>query len=83
MPPAVSDLIELVGIGVTGWFTYRYVTVGPDRCAPPGSSRQRAARSAQQQQPQQQAGAASCRLVPLGSRPQLLCRQRATLWLRH
>jgi hypothetical protein len=27
----VSDLIELVGIGVTGWFTYRYLTVGPDR----------------------------------------------------
>jgi hypothetical protein len=29
--PAVSDLIELVGVGVTGWFTYRYLTVGPDR----------------------------------------------------
>jgi nitrogen regulatory protein PII-like uncharacterized protein len=27
----VSDLIELVGLGVTGWFTYRYLTVGPDR----------------------------------------------------
>lgn len=29
--PVVSDLVELVGIGVTGWFTYRYLTVGPDR----------------------------------------------------
>jgi len=30
-PNAVSDLIELVGVGVTGWFIYRYLTVGPDR----------------------------------------------------
>jgi hypothetical protein len=29
--PIVSSLIELVGISVTGWFTYRYLTVGPDR----------------------------------------------------
>lgn len=29
--PVVSDLIELIGIGVTAWFTYRYLTVGPDR----------------------------------------------------
>ncbi|GBF97316.1 hypothetical protein Rsub_10007 [Raphidocelis subcapitata] len=29
--PVVSSLIELVGISVTGWFTYRYLTVGPDR----------------------------------------------------
>jgi nitrogen regulatory protein PII-like uncharacterized protein len=27
----VSDLVELVGIGVTGFFVYRYLTVGPDR----------------------------------------------------
>jgi len=29
--PVVSDLIELVGVGVTGWFTYRYLVFGPDR----------------------------------------------------
>jgi hypothetical protein len=29
--PVVSDFVELVGIAVTGWFTYRYLTVGPDR----------------------------------------------------
>jgi hypothetical protein len=29
--PIVSDFVELVGIAVTGWFTYRYLTVGPDR----------------------------------------------------
>ncbi|KAI8473462.1 MAG: CAAD domains of cyanobacterial aminoacyl-tRNA synthetase-domain-containing protein [Monoraphidium minutum] len=29
--PVVSDLVELVGIGVTGWVVYRYLTVGPDR----------------------------------------------------
>ncbi|KAF6262645.1 CAAD domains of cyanobacterial aminoacyl-tRNA synthetase-domain-containing protein [Scenedesmus sp. NREL 46B-D3] len=29
--PIVSDLIELVGIVVTGWFTYRYLVFGPDR----------------------------------------------------
>jgi hypothetical protein len=27
---AVSDLVELVGIGVSGYYLYRYVTVGPD-----------------------------------------------------
>jgi hypothetical protein len=35
----VSDVIELVGIAVTGWFTYRYLTVGPDRWAPAGARR--------------------------------------------
>ena len=30
MHPAVSDLIELVGVGVTGWYVYRYITAGPD-----------------------------------------------------
>eukprot|EP00878_Enallax_costatus_P001021 GHUV01001155.1.p1 GENE.GHUV01001155.1~~GHUV01001155.1.p1 ORF type:complete len:173 (+),score=31.87 GHUV01001155.1:67-519(+) len=29
--PIISDLIELIGIGVTGWFTYRYLVFGPDR----------------------------------------------------
>jgi len=29
--PVVSDLIELVGVGVTGWFVYRYLVFGPDR----------------------------------------------------
>jgi len=29
--PIVSDLIELVGIGVTGWFIWRFLLFGPDR----------------------------------------------------
>lgn len=29
--PIVSNIIELIGIGVTGWFTYRYLVFGPDR----------------------------------------------------
>jgi len=29
--PVVSDVIELVGVGVTGWFAYRYLVFGPDR----------------------------------------------------
>ncbi|WIA22239.1 hypothetical protein OEZ85_004565 [Tetradesmus obliquus] len=29
--PIISDLIELVGVVVTGWFTYRYLVFGPDR----------------------------------------------------
>jgi len=29
--PIVSDLIELVGIGVTGWFVWRFLLFGPDR----------------------------------------------------
>lgn len=29
--PIISDFIKLVGIGVTGWFTWRYLVFGPDR----------------------------------------------------
>jgi hypothetical protein len=29
--PIINNLIELVGIVVTGWFTYRYLVFGPDR----------------------------------------------------
>jgi hypothetical protein len=29
--PIISDLIELIGIGVTGWFVWRYLLFGPDR----------------------------------------------------
>jgi len=29
--PIVSDLIELVGIGVSAWFIYRFLIFGPDR----------------------------------------------------
>ncbi|KAF8056228.1 ttc30a [Scenedesmus sp. PABB004] len=29
--PVISDLIELVGVVVTGWFSYRYLVFGPDR----------------------------------------------------
>ena len=29
--PVVSSLVELVGVAVTGYVTYRYLTVGPDR----------------------------------------------------
>lgn len=29
--PIVSGVIELVGLGVTGWFIYRYLLFGPDR----------------------------------------------------
>jgi hypothetical protein len=29
--PIISDIIELVGVVVTGWFTYRYLVFGPDR----------------------------------------------------
>lgn len=29
--PIISDLVELVGVVVTGWFTYRYLVFGPDR----------------------------------------------------
>lgn len=30
--PIISDLIELVGIGVSGWFIWRFLLFGPDRC---------------------------------------------------
>lgn len=33
--PIISGLIELVGIGVTGWFIWRYMLFGPDRCGRP------------------------------------------------
>ncbi|KAI8470712.1 MAG: CAAD domains of cyanobacterial aminoacyl-tRNA synthetase-domain-containing protein [Monoraphidium minutum] len=29
--PIVSDFVELVGISVSGYLAYRYLTVGPDR----------------------------------------------------
>jgi hypothetical protein len=29
--PIIGDLIELIGIGVTGWFVWRYLLFGPDR----------------------------------------------------
>jgi hypothetical protein len=29
--PLVGGLLELVGLLVTGWFTYRYLIFGPDR----------------------------------------------------
>ena len=30
--PFVGGFFELVGLLVTGWFTYRYLTFAPDRC---------------------------------------------------
>lgn len=33
LTPPVSDMVELVGLGVTGWLAYRWFTVGADRCA--------------------------------------------------
>lgn len=29
--PVVNDLIKLIGVGVTGWFIWRYLVFGPDR----------------------------------------------------
>ena len=30
--PFLGGFFELVGLLVTGWFTYRYLTFAPDRC---------------------------------------------------
>jgi hypothetical protein len=32
--PLVGGFLELVGLLVTGWFTYRYLTFAPDRFNP-------------------------------------------------
>ena len=29
--PGLGNLAELIGLGATGWFVYRYYTVGADR----------------------------------------------------
>ena len=31
--PVVSNLLELVGLGASGWFAYRNLVFGPDRDA--------------------------------------------------
>lgn len=33
--PVIGGLLELVGLLVTGWFAYRYLIFGPDRCVCP------------------------------------------------
>ncbi len=30
--PIIGGLLEFVGLLVTGWFAYRYLIFGPDRC---------------------------------------------------
>ena len=32
--PLINGLLEGVGLVVTGWFVYRNLLFGPDRCAP-------------------------------------------------
>ena len=30
--PLIGGLLEFIGLVVTGWFVYRYLIFGPDRC---------------------------------------------------